>query len=135
MFTQFQFSILIAVTRWGVGVGGVGCGYGCDGVWFKGLSTFQMLPTPLHPYIVGIYVITVLITACYYRDGSHTIVSFQTVICFCEKMRSENILLVSCFVCFFSPRLPYIFFHLVINCFVILVLTFCTLHEIWNWWG
>ena len=25
----------------------MGCGYECGGVWFKGLSTFQMLPTPL----------------------------------------------------------------------------------------
>ena len=54
------------------------------------------------------------------RDGSHTFVSFQTVICFCDRVSSEISPLFPFF--FFSPRQPYIFYHIVINDFAILVI-------------
>ena len=39
--------------------------------------------------IVGIFVITVLSHCTLCKDGSHTFVSFQTVICFCDRVRGH----------------------------------------------
>ena len=64
-----------------------------------------------NPYTVYIFVITALIHCTLCRDGSHTFVSFQTVICFCDRVNYENISLDS--VLFFPvPRQPYIMFLL-----------------------
>ena len=69
----------------------------------------------------GIFVITALIHCTLCRNGSHTFVSCQTVICVWRELSYEYISLVSVVVVSDLSYPTSFFFHLVINVFAILV--------------